>query len=166
MLSRATLAGRAPLLLAVLALQGCGGRTSHTVSPGTTGSLAGVAFRPADHSLDVDQDRNPRVYWQEGYLPPGEFSLTLRKVNLDSTKESVFTELREAEDRYEYELAPYGSLDAQSIYFITVSADDEVAIGMFLTGGTPPDNSSGSESKAALPPGAKAEHRVVVRQAP
>jgi len=120
--------------LPFLYLLGCGGQSSHTVAVGTTGSLQGVDFVPADHTLNTDTGVRCRIYWHTGYNPPAEFVASLKKVKLDtSKKESVKTELKQVGAGYVWELDPVGSLDPESVYFVEVEAAPESEVAMFVT---------------------------------
>ncbi len=155
----------AALLAAGLALAGCGGNKSHDVTPGTAGSLEGVRFQPADHSLDVDQDTDPLVYWPDGYTPPARFTVALRKVSPDSDTNAVMTNLSRRTGEYAWEVRPVGSLDAQSIYFLYVTGDEGTVISMFLSGGTVPSGEDRS-TKPMPDANARAVHEVVVTRNP
>lgn len=138
-----------------LALAGCGGKTSHDVTTPSAGSLLGIGFLPDDHSLDVSQGVNPTVYWDEGYTPPAQFTIRLRRVNPDSTMDDITTDIRQTGSR-SWELRPT-SLEAQTIYYIWVTNGTQGAIGMFLTGGTRSENLPAAQ----LSPEARKEHRVL-----
>lgn len=150
-----------PMLVGpALLLSSCGGSTRHTIATNTTGSLQGIDFVPADHTLRVNTGTKCRVYWHTGYSPPSQFVVSLKKVSLTGKKESVRTELNKVGDGYVWELAPVIRLSAECVYFIEVDAAPEYEISMFLTepdgarspGGTAPD----SPDRGAF------SHRVVV----
>jgi len=144
-------------------LAGCGGSSSHTVSTASQGSLRGVDFTPVDHTLSVAVETNPRVYWHTGYTPPAQFIVSLKEVSMDSTKDSVLTELKRIGEGDVWELEPTSDLDPESFYFIEVEAAPESEVSMFLTepGQTSKDRSVESPTRET-----GAFEHVVLRDGP
>ncbi|MCS7223383.1 MAG: hypothetical protein NZ959_02300 [Armatimonadetes bacterium] len=122
-------------LIFLFFLAGCEtGRRQHTVVTGTTGSLEGLQTIPPDHSLDVETDRDPEIFWARG-TPPPQFTAALRRIDEFSQVYSVPTELVRIgpETSYHWKLKVTGTLWEGTLYSIVVTSSTERKEAWFLT---------------------------------
>ncbi len=149
-----------PTLLLLLACTT--GRRQHSVVTGQEGSLEGLAFVPPDHSLEVETDTDPEIFWVRG-SPPSQFTVTLKRIDQFSESHSVPTELVRLgpEGTHHWKLKVPGSLAQGSLHSIIVTSATERKEAWFLTEMSFPLRSlSGRSATEGPSPTAKEEHLI------
>ncbi|MFA4029542.1 MAG: hypothetical protein GDYSWBUE_000569 [Candidatus Fervidibacterota bacterium] len=105
-----------------LFLCGCGGATRHAVETGEQGSLHGLGFIPSDHSLRVETDIDPEIYWSPGYKPPSRFTVSLKRIDEYGDLNPINTKL-ESSGENRWKLKVFGVLDEGKLYAVIVRDD-------------------------------------------